>query len=114
MATSNQTADQPRRFRRLSFEWFEDRLMLAATWPVPASHEMSFGFAAGSPGSWYDFHEGIDILASGSGGEAVVAARGGMVWWNNPGYVGGYVVIRVDVGGGTFEYDGYLHGRSEI
>ena len=97
------------RFYRPRFETLEDRNLLAVTWPVPASHEMSFGFGAGSPDSLFDFHEGIDILADGQGGQPVVAARGGTVYWNNGFYAGGMVVIEVDVGGGMKEYDQYYH-----
>ena len=98
-----------RRFWHPAVELLETRSMLAITWPLPASHDMGFSFGGGSPASFYDFHEGIDIRADGHGGQSVVAARSGVVYWNNPGYAGGMVTIEVDVGGGTKEYDGYLH-----
>lgn len=80
-------------------------------WPVKTdnNHQMLNGFGDGTPNNIYKFHEGIDILASGKGGEDIVAARGGKVLWNNPNYVGGMVTIEVDVGGGSKQYDRYLH-----
>jgi murein DD-endopeptidase MepM/ murein hydrolase activator NlpD len=93
---------------RPAVERLEDRLLLT-TWPVPASHEMLTSFGAGAPGNLYGFHEGIDILADGQGGQAVVAARAGTVLWVNPALAGGLVTIDVDLGAGVHEYDSYLH-----
>lgn len=81
-------------------------------WPLQnGSHEMLQGHGDGSPLSNYRFHEGIDLLGSGNGGEIVVAARSGIVEYNDPNFdptYGGRVAIVVDVPGGQ-EWDDYLH-----
>src|SRR5437879_2033778 len=97
---------RPRRYFRPLIETLEHRIALA-TWPVPDSHEMGLGFGAGVAPVY--FHDGIDILADGDGGQRVIAARGGTVFWNNSAYSGGMVTIEVDVGDGKKEYDEYLH-----
>ncbi len=82
-------------------------------WPViepagDANHWMLQGFGDGSPVSPYKFHEGIDIMADGQGGQKVVAARPGVVEYVD-GFAGGRVTIKVAIEGGTNEWDNYLH-----
>ncbi|MFL5341488.1 MAG: M23 family metallopeptidase [Gemmataceae bacterium] len=88
-----------------------------AVWPIkydpnaPAGqdHKMLTGFGDASPNNAYKFHEGIDILASGQGGEDVVAARPGKVTEVNPDYSGGAYVIEVTLADSSKEWDVYLH-----
>src|SRR5436309_184903 len=109
-----------RRFFRPSLEALEARSLLATGWPVPAntdgagftdtSHEMQFGFGAGAPNNFYHFHEGIDIRASGQGGEPVYPVRNGTVSCVDRAYAGGIVAVRIDMGpGNPPEYDAYAH-----
>src|SRR5262245_26248837 len=92
----------------LRLDTFEPR-EVPATWPVPDSHEMGFSFGTGSLVSTFRFHEGLDIMADGKGGQKVVAVRDGTVFWKDAAWLGGYLVIEVDVGGGKTEWDAYLH-----
>ncbi len=83
-----------------------------AIWPIKPiadDHQMLTGFGDGSPNSLASFHEGIDILVDGQGGQFVRAARAGRLFWNNPNIAGGYIVIEVELPGNQFEYDVYLH-----
>lgn len=82
---------------------------VAAKWPlVNGSHEMRTGFGDAATGNFWKFHEGIDVLANGHGGQDVRVFRGGVVE-ENWGEHGGSLAVKVDVGGGKFEYDYYLH-----
>lgn len=94
-----------------------------AIWPVrakpgaPSGQEywMANGFGDGSPNSAFKFHEGIDILASGNGGEVVVATRAGKVIYSDPAGFGannGFILVEVLLPGGTKEYDFYIHLKS--
>lgn len=94
-----------RTFRPL-FERLEDRIVLAITWPVPGTHEMQNGFAGGTPNNAFKFHEGIDIRADGTGGQEVVVARKGKVYFIDRTAQGGMVTIKVD---GIDEWDTYIH-----
>jgi murein DD-endopeptidase MepM/ murein hydrolase activator NlpD len=67
----------------LRIEQLVDRIV-PATWPVPSSHEMLFGFGDWTAANEYKYHEGIDILADGLGGQNVVAARRGVVTGSSP------------------------------
>jgi hypothetical protein len=69
---------------------------------------MLTGYGDAEPNQDWGMHGGIDIFVDGQGGQAVRAARSGTVVINNN-YSGGYVVVRVPIGGGNFEYDGYMH-----
>jgi hypothetical protein len=82
-------------------------------WPLTAgSHQMLQGFGDGSPQSTYKFHEGIDILASGNGGEDVQVSRAGKVVYLNANQGGtqgnGQVTLEITIGAQK-EYDTYLH-----
>lgn len=92
-------------------------LSVPITWPVPDSHEMLNAFAAGTPPSIFSsFQEGIDIRASGNGGETVVVARKGEIVKNNNDN-GGMITIKVNVGTASspvYEYDSYLHIMDRI
>jgi hypothetical protein len=110
-----------------------------AVWPVVPKHyansipneehQLLNGFGDGVPArplyKW-KFHNGIDISASGKGGESVVAARSGWVvadilQQNMPGDIakGAGVIIRtlvpVGLSGFQTQYDFYLHmARLEV
>lgn len=90
----------------------DDAAFTSPWWPVrnangTPNHQMLQGFGDGQ-GYTYNFHQGIDILASGNGGEVVVAARPGKLIKKGTDS-GGFVTIEVDIGGGKFEYDRYFH-----
>lgn len=89
-------------------EMLEPRLA-PATWPVPASHIIMNGFGAGTIGSFYGFHEGVDFYGDGQGGQAVKAVRGGTVILKDASTYGGMVEVQVDLPGSDTEYDSYLH-----
>ncbi len=91
------------------------------TWPVQCAsgdtcdtHNMLTGFGDGAPGNAFHFHEGIDILGSGNGGDKVIALRTGILYRRvdamdqNKGSIGDATIIKVDVGG-FYEYDVYNH-----
>jgi hypothetical protein len=94
-----------------------------AVWPVydivngnkgPANRQLYQGFGDASPNSSFagDFHEGIDILASGNGGEEVDFARPGIIVIKDQNTYGGIVTIQVNVGTAlnpVYEYDSYIH-----
>jgi hypothetical protein len=81
----------------------------AQTWPLKnGNHQMLQIHGDGSPASVYKFHQGIDILGSGEGGEEVVAARAGELLARGPDSAG-FVTIKVEVAKGVFEYDRYFH-----
>lgn len=81
----------------------------AETWPIKnGSHQMLQGFGDGSVNSVYRFHEGIDILASGKGGEDVVAVRKGTIIAVGA-EAGGFINVKVEVAKGKFEIDSYVH-----
>lgn len=80
--------------------------------PVANDHQLLQNFGDADPRNYWRFHNGIDILVTGFGGQTVRAARAGRLVVNNPDFRqagNGMVVIRVDVGDGNFEYDTYLH-----
>ena len=101
----------------------DDMAFTGPWWPVrnandTPNHQMLQGFADGSPNSSLKFHEGIDILASGNGGETVVVARTGEIVKNededtDPTKENGLITIKVTVGTGV-EYDSYLHISDRI
>jgi murein DD-endopeptidase MepM/ murein hydrolase activator NlpD len=108
---------QKRNRCRLRLEALEDKLA-PVTWPVTAPagldvHQMYNGFGAGRPpGDPLGFHEGIDIWVDGEGGanQKVVAARAGEIVRLAAVFAqGGRIAIKVNIGGGSFEYDDYLH-----
>jgi hypothetical protein len=87
-------------------------------WPLTAgSHQMLQGFGDGSPQSTYKFHEGIDILASGNGGEDVQVSRAGKVVYLNANQDGtqgnGQVTLEITIGAQK-EYDTYLQSTRLI
>jgi murein DD-endopeptidase MepM/ murein hydrolase activator NlpD len=74
---------------------------------------MLTGFGEADFGQPYGSHAGIDIYINGQGGQPVRAARAGFVVINN-GEDGGYVVVAVPMGGGRYEYDGYMHVMNRV
>ena len=81
-------------------------------WPLKnGSHQMLNGYADGTPNNTYQFHEGIDVMDDGKGGQEVVAMRSGKVVLKDAGGANdnGFVTIEVPVGGGKLEYDSYVH-----
>lgn len=95
----------------------------AALWPVydlnngakgAPNRQLFQGFGDASPNSSFarDFHEGIDILAGGNGGEEVDVARPGTLAIKDPATAGGMITVKVNVGTAlvpVYEYDSYLH-----
>src|SRR5688572_22016376 len=99
-------------------------LTRGATWPVydlgpggvrgAVNREIFQGYFDSSANSQFvtDLHEGIDLLASGNGGEEVAAVRTGTIMQNDAGF-GGTLLVRVQVGGTPqnpiYETDEYIH-----
>lgn len=101
---------------------------VTVVWPIQGGHEVLHGFnevlgwagIRGGDGVTTGYHDGVDLNRTTSGttpGDDVLAPRGGIVDQVIPNAAvndDGFVSVRVEIGPGNFEYDGFNHISNDV
>jgi len=79
--------------------------ILAIKWPIAdETYHVGAVFGDITPGNIWHYHEGVDFVGQNKN---VVAVRGGVIYREN--FNTDILKIKVDIGGGNYEYDIYVH-----
>jgi PKD repeat protein len=87
---------------------FSSTSILSIQWPLAdKSYNVCSAFGDITPANHWMYHEGVDFLAKDK--DIEIIRSGELAYYGNSGSPQVYAIVKVDIGGGKYEYDLYNH-----